>query len=81
MQNILTSKYVSFFLEEVSSWQKQLSAADQVITIFLEIQRTWLHLESIFTGSEDLRKQLPEDSNRFDETNSAFRVRFEIMDE
>ena len=46
----------------------------QVITIWFEVQRTWSHLESIFIGSEDIRKQLPDDSARFDSIDSAFKV-------
>ena len=38
---------------------------DQVIVLWMEVQRTWSYLESIFIGSEDIRKQLPEDSDRF----------------
>lgn len=30
LQNMLTSKYIAFFQEQVSSWQKKLSNADQV---------------------------------------------------
>ena len=74
LQNMLTSKYIAHFLEEVSTWQKKLSTADQVITIWFEVQRTWSHLESIFIGSEDIRKQLPEDSKRFDGIDSDFKV-------
>lgn len=75
LQNMLTSKYIAFFQEQVSSWQKKLSNADQVITIWFEVQRTWSHLESIFIGSEDIRKQLPEDSKRFDQIDTDFKVR------
>ena len=71
---MLTSKYIAHFLEEVSSWQKKLSAADSVITIWIEVQRTWSHLESIFIGSEDIRKQLPEDSERFEQIDTDFKV-------
>ena len=71
---MLTSKFIAHFLEEVSGWQKKLSTADQVITIYFEVQRTWSHLESIFIGSEDIRNQLPEDSKRFDGTDSDFKV-------
>ena len=74
LQNMLTSKFIAHFLEEVSSWQKKLSTADQVITIWMEVQRTWSHLESIFIGSEDIRSQLPEDSKRFDNIDSSFKV-------
>lgn len=75
LQNMLSSKYIGFFLTEVSSWQKKLSTADQVITVWMEVQRTWSHLESIFIGSEDIRNQLPEDSKRFDGIDSDFKVK------
>ncbi|KAG8222096.1 hypothetical protein J437_LFUL000859 [Ladona fulva] len=74
MQNLITSKFVAHFLEEVSVWQKKLSIADQVITVWFEVQRTWTHLESIFMSSEDIRKQLPEDSARFDGVDRDFKL-------
>ncbi|KAL3274195.1 hypothetical protein HHI36_015611 [Cryptolaemus montrouzieri] len=73
LQNLITSKFIAYFLEEVSAWQNKLSLADQVITIWFEVQRTWIHLESIFMSSEDIRKQLPEDSERFDEIDNDFK--------
>lgn len=82
LQNMITSKYIGFFLKEVSEWQKNLSQADQVIQILLEVQRTWSHLESIFIGSEDIRNQLPEDSARFDGIDSDFKqIAFENKEE
>ena len=74
LQNLMTSKYIAHFLEEVSGWQKKLSIADSVISIWFEVQRTWSHLESIFIGSEDIRNQLPEDSKRFDSIDHDFKV-------
>lgn len=71
----MSSKYIAFFLGEVSDWQRKLSNADQVISIWFEVQRTWMHLESIFIGSEDIRNQLPEDSQRFDRIDRDFKVR------
>ncbi|XP_067860408.1 dynein axonemal heavy chain 9-like [Heptranchias perlo] len=73
LQNLMTSKYIAFFLEEVSSWQKKLSVADSVISIWFEVQRTWSHLESIFIGSVDIRSQLPEDSKCFDGIDTDFK--------
>ena len=70
----MTSKYIAHFLKEVSSWQQNLSTADAVISIWVEVQRTWSHLESIFIGSEDIRNQLPEDSKRFDGIDVDFKV-------
>lgn len=71
---MMTSKFVGYFLEEVSDWQKKLSTADSVITIWFEVQRTWSHLESIFIGSEDIRAQLPEHSKQFDTIDTNFKV-------
>uniref|UniRef100_A0A1B6BXH8 Dynein beta chain, ciliary-like n=1 Tax=Clastoptera arizonana TaxID=38151 RepID=A0A1B6BXH8_9HEMI len=77
LQNMMSSKFIAYFLEEVSDWQRKLSNADQVIHIWLEVQHTWMHLESIFIGSDDIRNQLPEDSKLFDHINKQFRVLLE----
>eukprot|EP00061_Rhincodon_typus_P015039 g42491.t1 len=74
LQVILLSKYVEYFQQQVSTWQKKLTVADSVIFIWMEVQRTWSHLESIFIGSEDIRNQLPEDAKRFDGIDSDFKV-------
>lgn len=64
LQNLMTSKYITHFLEDISLWQKKLSVADQIISLWFEVQSTWSHLESIFISSEDIRAQLPEDTKR-----------------
>ena len=68
-----TSKFVGYFLEQVSDWQK-LATSDSVITIWFVVQRTWSYLESIFIGSEDIRAQLPEHSKQFDTIDTDFKV-------
>ncbi|NXD84162.1 DYH17 protein, partial [Halcyon senegalensis] len=73
LQNLMTSKYLAFFLQEASGWQQKLSTTDSVISIWFEVQRTWRHLESIFIGSEDIRSQLPEDSKHFDAIDRDFK--------
>uniref|UniRef100_T1IU37 Dynein beta chain, ciliary n=1 Tax=Strigamia maritima TaxID=126957 RepID=T1IU37_STRMM len=73
LQTLMSSKYIAFFLDEVSGWQQKLSTADQVISVWLEVQRTWTNLESIFIGSEDIRMQLPKDSARFDNVDKVFK--------
>lgn len=74
LQNMLSSKFIAHFLEDVLKWQNLLTNADQVITSWLEVQRKWMYLESIFIGSEDIRKQLPEESKRFEDVDSSFRI-------
>lgn len=38
----------------------------------LQVQRTWQYLENIFVGSEDIRKQLPQESVLFDVVHASF---------
>lgn len=74
LQTLLQSKYVEYFIEQVLSWQNKLNVADMVIFSWMEVQRTWSHLESIFVCSEDIRTQLVEDSRRFDVVDAEFKV-------
>jgi dynein heavy chain len=71
---MLASKFIGYFLKVVSEWQLKLLNADAVISIWFEVQRVWIHLESIFIGSEDIRNQLPEDSKRFEKIDRDFKV-------
>lgn len=73
---MLSSKFVGIYLKEVTSWQKKLSNAEQVIATWAEVQRIWRYLESIFSESEDIRKTLPEDTKLFDQSDSLFRVSY-----
>eukprot|EP00741_Cyanophora_paradoxa_P004754 tig00000828_g4612.t1 len=65
VQNMMASKYVAVFQEEVTRWQKSLAAVAEVGQILQEIQRTWSYLEDLFIGSDEVRRELPEDSVRF----------------
>ena len=62
------------FLEIVTNWQRKLGTVDVVLNTWLDVQKKWQALESIFVGSADIRVQLPEDSKRFDVINADFQV-------
>lgn len=68
------SKYVEYFQAEVSGWQKKLMVADLVISSWMSVQRTWAHLNSIFTNSHDIRSQLANDAERFQGIHTDFQV-------
>lgn len=74
LQNLMSNKYVEHFRPRVAQWQNWLTTADQVRNSWFEVQRKWMYLESIFIGSEDIRKQLPVDSKRFDNVDKEFKV-------
>ena len=37
-----------------------------------QVQRSWMYLENIFIGSEDIRKQLPAESLSFEQVHASF---------
>ncbi|XP_061150392.1 dynein axonemal heavy chain 11 [Syngnathus typhle] len=72
LQNILMSKYVEYFQPEVSVWQRKLMVADLVISLWMSVQKTWAHLNSIFTNSHDIRCQLASDAEHFQGIHNDF---------
>lgn len=68
------SKYVEYFQAEVSGWQRKLMVADLVISSWMCVQRTWAHLNSIFTNSDDIRCQLAHDAELFQGIHTDFQV-------
>uniref|UniRef100_A0A3B3Y630 AAA+ ATPase domain-containing protein n=1 Tax=Poecilia mexicana TaxID=48701 RepID=A0A3B3Y630_9TELE len=74
LQNILMSKYVEYFQAEVSGWQRKLMVADLVISTWMSVQRTWAHLNSIFTNSDDIRCQLANVAERFQRIHTDLQV-------
>lgn len=79
LQNMLNSKFVGHFYNEVAEWQIKLNTADHVINLWLEVQRTWAYLEAIFIGSDDIRTQLPEDTKRFEVLDKEFKVKMKLL--
>jgi hypothetical protein len=59
-------------LQEVAKWEAMLRAVSEAIEAILQVQRSWMYLENIFVGSEDIRKQLPSETSLFDRVNGTF---------
>ncbi|TMS10512.1 Dynein heavy chain 11, axonemal [Larimichthys crocea] len=72
LQGIFQSKHVDHFLFQVVELQKQLTVADSVLMVWMEVQRTWAYLESIFKSCDDICQQLPADAHRFQAIDAEF---------
>ncbi|KAM3873375.1 dynein axonemal heavy chain 11 [Diretmus argenteus] len=72
LQGICQSKHVAHFLSQVLALEKQLTVADSVLMVWMEVQRTWAYLESIFIGCDDIFHQLPADAHRFQAIDADF---------
>jgi dynein heavy chain len=72
VQSIVGSRY-AFFKSQASIWQGTLQNISDVSTLLIEIQRTWSYLEPLFIGSEEVRRELPDDAKIFEEVDSDVR--------
>ncbi|GIQ84244.1 dynein heavy chain, partial [Kipferlia bialata] len=66
------SRFVAAFESQLEQWEKTLGAVADTIELILSTQRSWMYLEAIFMGSEDIRRQLPSETAMFLEVNTAW---------
>ncbi|KAB0795300.1 hypothetical protein PPYR_12139 [Photinus pyralis] len=66
LSTMKSTRYVEPFIKDVDYWEKTLSYVMETLEVALVVQRQWLYLENIF-GGEDIRKQLPQESQDFED--------------
>jgi len=81
LQTLLSSKFISHFVDNVVKWKSQMSTADMVSQLLTDVQRTWSNLEGIFIGTDDIRIQLPQETVAFDRIDREFKVRIVDLNE
>eukprot|EP01114_Cavostelium_apophysatum_P023031 TRINITY_DN854_c0_g1_i2.p1 TRINITY_DN854_c0_g1~~TRINITY_DN854_c0_g1_i2.p1 ORF type:complete len:4577 (-),score=1545.65 TRINITY_DN854_c0_g1_i2:38-13768(-) len=67
-----SSPYYKVFEEEASSWEEKLNRTRDIFDIWIDVQRRWVYLEGIFSGSSDIKALLPTESSRFNSINTEF---------
>ncbi|XP_038615472.1 dynein heavy chain 6, axonemal [Tachyglossus aculeatus] len=72
---IASSRYVGPLKSRVDEWQKQLALFNQTLEEWLNCQRNWLYLESIFSAP-DIQRQLPGEAKMFLQVDKSWK---EIM--
>ena len=72
LSTMKASKFFMVFEATITSWEQKLSLVSEMVEIIQKVQMSWMYLENIFVGSEDIRKQLPQESIMFDNVNLAF---------
>jgi hypothetical protein len=53
------------FEEEASSWDGKLNAVNNIFDIWFNVQRKWVYLDGIFSGSADIKHLLPTETSKF----------------
>eukprot|EP01012_Entosiphon_sulcatum_P032728 TRINITY_DN4157_c0_g3_i1.p1 TRINITY_DN4157_c0_g3~~TRINITY_DN4157_c0_g3_i1.p1 ORF type:complete len:4135 (-),score=940.22 TRINITY_DN4157_c0_g3_i1:62-12466(-) len=72
IQTCLASRFVAGIRPRVEEWDRRLGLVYDVIDEWVSCQKNWLYLEYIFS-SEDIKRQLPEESRKFAIVNQDFR--------
>lgn len=72
LHSMKMSPYYKSFEEEVKPWDEKLQKIRIVMDIWMDVQRKWVYLESIFNGASDIRTQLANEYTRFKGVDSEF---------
>jgi dynein heavy chain, axonemal len=73
VQSILGSRF-PHFKRKALEWQQYLAVISDVTQLLAEIQHTWAYLEPLFIHSEEVQKELPEDTKQFNLVNEHVQV-------
>lgn len=66
------SPYYKVFEEEAITWEEKLNRINALFDVWIDVQRRWVYLEGIFSGSADIKTLLPVETSRFQSMSSEF---------
>ncbi|CAG2102482.1 unnamed protein product, partial [Medioppia subpectinata] len=66
------SPYYKEFEEDALSWEEKLNRINALFDVWIDVQRRWVYLEGIFSGSSDIQALLPVETSRFQSISSEF---------
>ncbi|KAL1138869.1 hypothetical protein AAG570_008931 [Ranatra chinensis] len=66
------SPYYKVFEEEALTWEEKLNRINALFDVWIDVQRRWVYLEGIFSGSADIKTLLPIETSRFQNISSDF---------
>jgi len=72
LQSMKLSIYFKAFEEELSPLDEKLQKIKNVLDEWIQVQKKWVYLESIFFGQSDIKQQLVNEYNRFKMIDSEF---------
>ena len=65
VQGMMGSRFKATFDEKITTWNTKLGRVADVMSYLMDVTRTWAYLEPLFLHSEEVKKELPEDAERF----------------
>ena len=73
LQNVGANKHAKAFKKEIEDLEQEMNNMMEIIEVWVEVQKKWIYLESIFVGSEDIRQKLVKETQEFDVQDKNFR--------
>jgi dynein heavy chain len=73
LQNVGANKHAKAFKNEIEDLEQEMNNMMEIIEIWVEVQKKWIYLESIFVGSEDIRQKLVKETQEFDIQDKNFK--------
>lgn len=59
------SPYFKQFKDDATKWEEKLNKISSLFDIWIDVQRRWVYLEGIFSGSSDIQTLMPKETARF----------------
>uniref|UniRef100_A0A5K3FEA9 Dynein heavy chain, cytoplasmic n=2 Tax=Mesocestoides corti TaxID=53468 RepID=A0A5K3FEA9_MESCO len=66
------SPYFKQFEEEALTWEDRLNRINALFDVWIDVQRRWVYLDGIFSGSADIKTLLAQESQRFSGVSTEF---------
>ncbi|VDL93852.1 unnamed protein product, partial [Schistocephalus solidus] len=66
------SPYFKQFEEEALAWEDRLNRINALFDVWIDVQRRWVYLDGIFSGSADIKTLLAQESQRFSTVSTEF---------
>ncbi|MBO6262544.1 MAG: hypothetical protein J6N95_08120, partial [Bacilli bacterium] len=65
LQSMIRNKYKAHYEERIVNWRKYLNEINEVWVALSDTQKTWTFLESLFIGSDEIKRELPNETEEF----------------
>eukprot|EP00899_Mesostigma_viride_P003254 jgi/Mesvir1/1292/Mv03759-RA.1 len=70
LSSMRASPYFTVFEEDAAVLEDALTKGSALFDVWIQVQRRWVYLEGVFTGSAEIQHQLPSEYSRFRAGNS-----------
>eukprot|EP01051_Picozoa_sp_SAG22_P003712 SAG22_NODE_184_length_15968_cov_39.081858_6_plen_372_part_00 len=73
LTSMAMSPYYKVFADVGKAWEDKLNNLNERFDVWVDVQRRWVYLETIFLGSAEIKFQLPQEHRRFMQIDKDFR--------